>query len=166
MKVRLLITGGTFDKEYDELTGQLFFKTTHVDEMLRLGRCLLEIETQILMMKDSLQMDDEDRRVIVETCRQAQERHILITHGTDTMAQTARALGQAELDKTIVLTGAMVPYAFGSSDGLFNLGAALAFAQTLPAGSYIAMNGMYFDWNNVRKDLTRGIFERVEAEQQ
>ena len=164
MKLRILVTGGTFDKKYDELSGRLFFRTTHVDEMLRLGRCLLDSETEVLMMKDSLEMTDADRAQIVAACRRCPEEHILITHGTDTMADTARALGEAALDKTIVLTGAMVPYAFGSSDGLFNLGSALAFAQTLPADAYIAMNGMVFPWNNVRKNLAAGVFERVMEE--
>jgi L-asparaginase len=161
VRVRILITGGTFDKKYDELTGKLFFRTTHVEEMLRLGRCLLATEAEVLMLKDSLEMDDADRARIVAACGAAGERHLVVTHGTDTMAETARALGQANLDKTIVLTGAMVPYAFGSSDGLFNLGSALAFAQALPSGVYVAMNGTAFRWDDVRKNLAQGVFERI-----
>ena len=132
-RIRILVTGGTFDKKYDELTGRLFFRDTHVPEMLRLGRCRLDVTVETVMMMDSLELDDEGRRAIVEQARRSEETAILVTHGTDTMVQTARALAEASLaNKTIVLTGAMVPYAFGSSDGLFNLGSALSFAQILP----------------------------------
>ncbi len=159
MAIRVFITGGTFDKEYDEISGRLFFRDTHLPEMLRLGRCRLDLEVRTLMMIDSLEMSDEDRRLILENCRHAAEQQIVITHGTDTMAETARLLGEARLDKTIVLTGAMVPYAFGSSDGLFNLGSALSFAQTLPPGVYIAMNGHAFPWDNVTKNQALGVFQ-------
>jgi len=141
MAIRILITGGTFDKEYDELHGTLYFKDTHLPEMLSLGRCKLEVTTRTVMMVDSLDMTDEDRELILEQCRKSPEDEIVVTHGTDTMVETARLLGSVIRDKTVVLTGAMVPYAFGSSDGLFNLGSALSFAQTLPHGTYIAMNG-------------------------
>jgi L-asparaginase len=161
MAIRLFITGGTFDKEYDELHGRLFFRDTHVQEMLRLGRCRLDVEIRTLMMIDSLEMTDEDRRLILENCRHAEEERIVVTHGTDTMAETARALGEAHLPKTIILTGAMVPYAFGSSDGLFNLGSALSFVQTLPHGVYIAMNGHAFAWDNVAKNQAQGVFEAL-----
>lgn len=136
--IRILITGGTFDKEYDELTGRLYFKDSHLPEMLRLGRCNLDVEIRTLMMIDSLEMTDADRDLIVDQCRKANRSRIVITHGTDTMAMTARRLAASIADKTIVLTGAMVPYKFGSSDGMFNLGSALAFAQTLPPGVYVA----------------------------
>ena len=159
--IRILVTGGTFDKEYNELTGKLFFKDTHLPEMLKLGRCKLEVEIRTLMLVDSLDMTDQDRRLIVEHCSRLEEERIVITHGTDTMDQTARILGEANLPKTIILTGAMIPYKFGSSDGLFNLGSALAFAQSLPAGVYIVMNGRYFHWNNVRKNRSTGEFEEV-----
>jgi len=159
MTIRIFVTGGTFDKEYKELDGSLFFKDTHVPEMLKLGRCKLEVDIRTLMLIDSLEMTDDDRQVIVQQCRTAKEDHIVITHGTDTMEQTAKALGQAQMPKTIVITGAMIPYKFGSSDGLFNLGAALALVQTLPAGVYVAMNGRYFPWNNVRKNKKTGEFE-------
>ncbi len=159
--IRILVTGGTFDKEYNELTGTLFFHDTHIPEMLRLGRCLLDAEVRTLMMIDSLEMTEDDRRLIAEHCRAARESRIVITHGTDTMTETAAYLGREIRDKTIVLTGAMVPYKFGSSDGLFNLGSALAFVQTLPAGVYIAMNGRVFPWDRVRKNRTQGIFEAV-----
>jgi L-asparaginase len=159
--IRLFVTGGTFDKEYDELTGRLFFKDTHVHEMLRLARCRVETRVQTLMMIDSLDMTDADRAAIVESCRNAAEQRLVITHGTDTMAETARALLAAETGKTVVLTGAMVPYAFGSSDGLFNLGSALSFAQVLPPGVYVAMNGRVFSGDHVRKNRQGGVFEET-----
>jgi L-asparaginase len=160
--IRILVTGGTFDKEYDELTGRLFFKDTHVPEMLRLGRCRLEVTIETVMMIDSLDLDDAGRARIVQRARESEEAALVVTHGTDTMVQTARALAGAPLGtKTIVLTGAMVPYAFGSSDGLFNLGSALSFVQVLPPGVYIAMNGQHFLWNTVRKNAATGCFERA-----
>ena len=158
-KIRILATGGTFDKEYNELTGELFFKETHLPDMLRLGRSHLEITVETLMMIDSLQMTDADRSQILHRCQEVPEQHIVVTHGTDTMAETAAVLGPAILDKTVVLTGAMVPYTFGSSDGFFNLGTALAFAQVLPAGVFVAMNGHYFPWHSVRKNREKGVFE-------
>jgi L-asparaginase len=164
MAVRILVTGGTFDKEYDELTGRLFFRDTHLQEMLRRGRARLELAVETVMMIDSLEMDDEGRARIVARCREAAERAIVITHGTDTMCETAAALANATLPhKTIVLTGAMVPYAFGSSDGLFNLGSALSFVQVLPPGVYVAMNGRRFPWNAVRKNRDTGVFEALDG---
>ena len=157
--IRIFVTGGTFDKEYDELTGELYFKDSHLPEMIRLGRSNLKLEIRTLMMIDSLEMTTADRFVIIEQCRNAPESRIVITHGTDTMVETARALAASIQDKTIVLTGAMVPYKFGSSDGLFNLGSALAFAQTLPAGVYVAMNGRFFQADRVRKNRETGMFE-------
>jgi len=159
MAIRVLITGGTFDKEYDELTGALFFKETHVHEMLRLGRCRLEVAVRTIFMVDSLEMTDADRRRILEACRESPESRIVITHGTDTMVETARMLAAGSTGKTIVLTGAMVPYAFGSSDGLFNLGSALSFVQALPAGVYIAMNGLCLPAERARKNRKLGVFE-------
>lgn len=161
MAIKILITGGTFDKEYDELNGKLFFKDTHLPEILKLGRCNLDIQIRTLMMIDSLEMQGADRDLIINHCRQCEESKVVITHGTDTMDITAQALGEANLNKTIVLTGAMIPYKFGSSDGLFNLGSALAFVQTLPVGVYVVMNGKYFDWHNVRKNKASGIFEEL-----
>jgi len=160
-RIRIFVTGGTFDKEYNELTGELFFKATHVDDMLKLGRCRLPVEIETLMMIDSLQMTAADRGRILERCATAAESRIVITHGTDTVAETAAVLGRKLSAKTIVLTGAMVPYKFGSSDGMFNLGTALAFVQTLPPGVYVAMNGQYFPWNGVRKNRKLGVFERI-----
>ena len=162
--IRIFVTGGTFDKEYNEMTGALEFKDTHLPEMLRLGRSRIDVSIRTLMMIDSLDMRDADRALIVEQCRQAAESRIVVTHGTDTMVETAAALAAAlppESGKTIVLTGAMIPYAFGSSDGLFNLGSALSFAQTLPAGVYLAMNGRYFAWDRVRKNKETGGFESL-----
>ncbi len=159
--IRLFITGGTFDKEYNERKGTLFFKDTHLRDMLDLGRNLVEVEVRTLMMLDSLEMDEEDRDVILGQCRKCPRDLIVITHGTDTMEVTAKLLGENITDKTIVLTGAMIPYAFGSSDGLFNIGSALAFVQSLPTGVYIAMNGRFFTWDNVRKNRDAGIFEEL-----
>jgi len=159
MTIRIFVTGGTFDKEYDEIHGRLFFKDTHVGEMLKLGRSRVEVSVRTLMMIDSLDMTDADRQLIVSNCRQCDQPRIVITHGTDTMVDTARALADAALGKTIVLTGAMIPYAFGSSDGLFNLGSALAFAQALPAGVYVAMNGRFFTWDRVHKNKATGEFQ-------
>ncbi len=162
MRIRILVTGGTFDKEYDELSGRLFFKETHLPEMLRRGRCMLDVQMETVMMIDSLDMDGDGRARIVARARECEEKAIVISHGTDTMVETARALAEARLArKTIVLTGAMVPFAFGSSDGLFNLGSALSFVQVLPAGVYIAMNGQHFSWDAVRKNKATGSFETV-----
>ena len=161
MAIKILVTGGTFDKEYDEIAGRLYFKDTHVHEILQLGRSNLPIEVDRMMMIDSLEMTATDRKAIVAHCRNCGEDKIVITHGTDTMEITANELGKAGIHKTIVLTGAMVPYKFGSSDGLFNLGSALAFVQSLPKGVYVAMNGRYFNWNNVKKNKASGIFEEL-----
>jgi L-asparaginase len=161
-RIRIFVTGGTFDKEYNELTGELFFKETHVPGMLQLGRSHMDAEIETLMMIDSLQMTDAGRRLILDRCLACPESRIVITHGTDTMENTAAVLGQGLAGKTVVLTGAMIPYQFGSSDGMFNLGTALAFAQTLPPGVYVAMNGRYFPWDRVRKNRERGIFEAAE----
>jgi L-asparaginase len=162
--VQVFVTGGTFDKEYNYLTGQLYFKDTHLKEMFSLGRCEVPIDLKTLMMVDSLEMSDEDRAIVTYNCRKSQHDRILITHGTDSMVETARAIAAAKItDKTIILTGAMIPYAFGnSSDGFFNLGSALAFAQILPPGVYVVMNGRYFDWHNVYKNRQTGNFEELE----
>lgn len=161
MAIRIFITGGTFDKEYNELNGQLYFKDTHLQELLNMGRSLVPVEIRTLMMVDSLEMTDQDRELIAYQCNNCEENQIVITHGTDTMSDTARVLAEKVKNKTIVLTGAMIPIKFGSSDGLFNLGSALAFAQTLPIGVYVAMNGRYFHWDNVRKNKETGVFEEL-----
>ncbi|MDB9884864.1 asparaginase [Candidatus Marinimicrobia bacterium] len=159
MSVKIFITGGTFDKEYDEINGKLFFKDTHMREMLDLGRAKIDVKIRTLMMIDSLEMSKEDRNLIVENCRNSDEEQIIITHGTDTMAETGKIIAKSKLNKTIVLTGAMIPYKFGSSDGLFNLGSALGFVQSLPPGVYIAMNGRCFDYDKVGKNKKTGVFE-------
>ena len=161
MSIRILVTGGTFDKEYNECTGQLFFKDTHIEEMLRLGRSRVDVNIGTVMMIDSLEMTDADRARIVQNCLKSSEDRIVITHGTDTMTDTAAAVARAISGKTVVLTGAMIPYAFGSSDGLFNLGSALSFVQVLPPGVYIAMNGKCFPWDRVRKNRDRAEFEEI-----
>lgn len=161
MSIKIFVTGGTFDKEYNELNGTLFFKDTHIQEMLSLGRSRIDVNIETLMMIDSLDMTDTNREVITRHCSKTQEEKIVITHGTDTMVETACYIAGKVTNKTIVLTGAMIPYKFGSSDGLFNLGSALAFVQTLPNGVYISMNGKYFSWDNVRKNKSIGEFEEI-----
>ena len=162
MGIRLFITGGTFDKAYDEIHGRLYFEDTHLPEMLRMGRCRLNVEIRTLMMVDSLEMSEADRELIARNCREVEESQIVITHGTDTMVATARVLAREVPGKTVVLTGAMIPIAFGSSDGLFNLGGALAAAQALPPGVYVVMNGRVFPWDDVRKNRETGVFERLQ----
>ena len=159
MLVKILVTGGTFDKEYDLINGDLHFTETHIPGILELGRCTVDYSIRTLMMVDSLEMSETDRDVIKRNCEMAKEDNILITHGTDTITETGRYLASFDLNKTIVLTGAMVPYAFGASDALFNLGSALAFVQALPSGVYIVMNGKYYAWDKVRKNKKTGLFE-------
>ena len=165
--IQVYVTGGTFDKEYDYISGELFFKDTHLLSMFNRGRCTLKIDVKTLMMVDSLEMGVEEREIIAFNCRRAKTDKILITHGTDRMVETATYLANADPgidNKTVVLTGAMIPYAFGtSSDGFFNLGSALAFVQVLPPGIYIVMNGRYFDWDKVRKNKKTGFFEDFPA---
>ena len=159
--LRVFVTGGTFDKTYDEIRSRLSFGETHVLEMLRLGRSRVELTVETLLMIDSLEMTDGDRARIVTRCAECTEGEIVVTHGTDTMVETAGALAAGVTGKTVVLTGAMIPYAFGSSDGLFNLGSALSFAQVLPPGVYIAMNGQCFPWDRVRKNPQTSVFESL-----
>lgn len=160
--IRIFITGGTFDKEYNELNGQLYFKDTQMHNLLEMGRNKVPVVIRTLMMIDSLDMTAQDRELIVHQCLQCEENKIIITHGTDTMAVTAKVLAEHIKHKTIVLTGAMIPIRFGSSDGLFNMGCAMGFVQSLPPGVYVAMNGRYFNWDNVRKNRQTGIFEEIE----
>ena len=162
MTIQIFVTGGTFDKEYNELNGELFFEDSHLPRMLKRGRSLADIHVRTIMMMDSLEMTEQDREILLNNCKRCEQDRIVITHGTDSMVDTARYLAGQLQDKTVVLTGAMVPYVFGSSDGLFNLGAALAFAQTLEPGVYIAMNGRYFNHDNVRKNREKGIFETLD----
>ncbi len=161
MKIKLFVTGGTFDKEYDEINEKLIFKNTHVKEMLEKGRCKVDVDIRTLMMIDSLDMTNEERHSIVEQCESADENNIIITHGTGTMVETAKLLASRISDKTIVLTGAMIPYTVSNSDGIFNLGSAIAFAQILEPGVYFAINGRYFQWSNVQKNIKTGIFEEL-----
>ena len=164
MGVRFFVTGGTFDKEYNELNGELFFQQTHLPEMLKLGRSRVASEITTLMMIDSLNMTDDQRELIARACVEAAETQMVVTHGTDNMVEKGRVLAQKIKNKTVVLTGAMVPWKFGSSDGLFNLGSALAFAQVLPPGVYLSMNGRWFAWDNVRKNKAKGEFETLRPE--
>ena len=166
MTIRLFATGGTFDKEYNYINGTLYFTTTQLPGMLRQGRSTLDIKLRTLLMKDSLDFTDEDRDLIAKACIECKENKIVITHGTDTMAQTAQYLAPRVKDKTVVLTGAMIPFSFGSSDGFFNLGSALAFVQTLPQDVYVVMNGRFFNWNNVRKNKESGLFEELNPSNQ
>jgi len=161
LAIRIFVTGGTFDKEYNELTGTLYFKDSHIPEMLRLARCETEFDVRTLMMMDSLQMGDAERKLILENCKSCKDDKIIITHGTDTMVETAKFLSAGKLEKTIVLTGAMRPFTFGSSDGLFNLGVAIGFVKALPHGVYIAMNGHCFRPDNVVKNKKLGKFEKI-----
>lgn len=159
MTLRLIASGGTLDKHYDEITGQLGFAASHLPLMLAQARITLPCTLETLPLLDSLDMQDADRERVLASCRQASEASIVITHGTDTMRETAEVLGKASLPKTIVLTGAMIPFEFKNSDALFNLGFAFAAAQTLPHGVYVAMNGQVFGWESVQKNRAAGLFE-------
>ena len=160
--IQIFITGGTFDKEYNYISGELTFSKTHVNDMLKRGRCGVDVDVRTIMMKDSLQMTDEDRQLILDASKSTEANKVVITHGTDTMVKTASFLANASLGKTIVLTGAMIPYTFGtSSDGFFNLGSALAFVQSKESGVYVVMNGRCFPWANVQKNYNTGYFEAL-----
>ena len=159
--IKIFATGGTFDKEFNEINGELFFKETNLYQLLQLGRSQLSVKIETLMMVDSLKMTQSEKNYIVDKCKKEKTNRIIITHGTDTMVDTAKLIAKNITDKTIILTGAMIPIKFGSSDGLFNLGSALSFIQTIDPGVYITMNGRYFSWDNVRKNKKLGIFERI-----
>lgn len=159
--ISLLITGGTLDKHYNELNGELTFPQTNLPAILKQARCTAEIEIQQLMLKDSLDMTDSDRDKIKQNCIATEAQQIVITHGTDTMVDTAKHLAQSLQDKTIVLVGAMVPYAIKQSDALFNLGSAIIAVQLLPVGLYITMNGQVFAWDKVYKDKQTGEFRAL-----
>ena len=159
--IQILITGGTFDKSYNHISGDLFFEKTHIPEMLKRSKCRLNVDVKTLMMIDSLEMTKKDIEKIIDECKKTKSSRIVITHGTDTMVNTAKKIAEKIKNKTIVLTGAMIPYAFGSSsDGFFNLGSALSFVQTLKNGIYIAINGQYFDYDKVEKNKLKGYFEK------
>ena len=159
--IQIFATGGTFDKEYNEINGELYFKKTHLSELLQMGRSRLNVKIETLMMIDSLDMNDNDRNKIIDSCKKIDSNHIIITHGTDTIVETAKKLSKEIINKTIILTGAMIPIKFGSSDGLFNLGSAMSFIQILKPGIYITMNGQYFGWDNVKKNKKLGFFEKI-----
>ena len=161
--IKIFSTGGTFDKEFNEITGELFFKKTQLYELLELGRSKLDVKIETLMMVDSLKMSNTERQYIVDKCKNEKTNNIIITHGTDTMVKTAELIANQIKDKTIILTGAMIPIKFGSSDGLFNLGSAMSFVQVLEPGVYITMNGRYFNYDNVRKNKKLGIFEKIKS---
>ena len=161
MSIRIIITGGTFDKHYDEIQGALTFKDTHLPEILEQVRCTVEIKLELNQLIDSLEMRHANRLQILEAAQRAPEQRIIITHGTDTMTETAKVLGEAGLDKVIVLTGAMIPYTFKNSDAVFNLGCSIVAVQLLPPGVYIVMNGRVFSWQNVYKDREKGIFTEL-----
>jgi L-asparaginase len=161
MTIRIIITGGTFDKHYDEIRGSLTFKDSHLPEILTFVRCTVPVELELNQLMDSLDMQTVNRMQILDSCRRAAERHIVITHGTDTMVETAEVIGRAGLAKTVVLTGAMVPFIFSNSDAVFNLGCAVTAVQLLPAGVYVVMNGAVFPWNDVKKNKKEGVFERL-----
>lgn len=159
MTIKLLITGGTIDKQYNELNGELIFTQSGIEDMLAQGRVKLDILYETVMLKDSLDMDDDDRQKILSSCLACDESRIVITHGTDTMVETSQALAGEIKDKTIVLLGAMVPYQFKNSDALFNLGCAVAAVQTLECGVYITMNGKIFNFDEVSKNKELGEFQ-------
>ena len=159
MTLRIIATGGTFDKHYDPLTGALGFGESHLPGALARTRMTIAVALELLPLLDSLDMQDADRERILAACRAASEAAIVIVHGTDTMRDTAAVLGAAALGKTVVLTGAMIPYEIANSDALFNLGFASGVAQTLPAGVYVAMNGQVFAWDNVTKNRAAGVFQ-------
>jgi L-asparaginase len=159
MTLRLIATGGTFDKHYDEINGKLDFAESHLPAIIARTRMTIPVALETLPLLDSLDMQDEDRQRVLASCQAASEKAIVIVHGTDTMKETAGVLGEASLGKAIVLTGAMIPYEIANSDALFNLGFACGVAQTLPPGVYVAMNGKVFSWNNVTKNRSAGVFE-------
>ncbi|MGB0885515.1 MAG: asparaginase domain-containing protein [Chitinophagales bacterium] len=161
MSVRIIVTGGTFDKEYNMIDGSLHFDETHLPEILKLGRCTVDYSLRTLMMIDSLEMTDDDRAIIANSAKKCKEKQIVITHGTDTMTETAHFIAEANIPKTIVITGAMIPYKFGASDALFNLGSAMAYAQTLEHGVYVVMNGKFHHWDEVKKNRKTGFFENI-----
>ncbi len=161
--MRIIATGGTFDKHYDEVRGELTFKESHLPGILKQARITAPMVLEINQLIDSLHMQEANRQHLLTACRSAPEAQIVVIHGTDTMTLTARVLGEATLAKTIVLTGAMIPYAIQGSDALFNLGFACAAAQLLPHGVYIAMNGQIFAWDQVRKNTQGGVFEAIAA---
>jgi L-asparaginase len=164
MSIRIIVTGGTFDKHYDEIEGALTFRETHLPNIMRQVRVTVPVVVETNQLIDSLHMTEADRLRILEACRNAPEDQLVVTHGTDTMVETARLLGEANLPKTIVLTGAMIPYTVYGSDSLFNLGSSISVVQLLSPGVYVAINGRIFRWDNVRKNRESGVFEPLEPD--
>ena len=158
---RIIVTGGTFDKHYDAIKGELTFKETHLPAILEQARVTIPVAIEVNQLIDSLHMTDEHRARVLAACQAAPEKRIVVIHGTDTMAQTAQVVGRAELGKTIVFTGAMIPYSVQGSDALFNLGFAVAMSQALAPNAYVAMNGRVFPWDDVSKDKSAGVFKRT-----
>ncbi len=163
--IRIITTGGTFDKLYDEIRGELTFKDSHLPRILEQSRCTIKINVENCLAIDSLYMNEEHRLKVAASCKASPENKIVVIHGTDTMVQTANVIAEKlgkDIDKTIVLTGAMVPYALESSDSVFNLGCAITAVQLKQPGVYICMCGRIFDYNNVRKNREKGIFEALD----
>lgn len=161
MTLHIIATGGTFEKHYDEMTGELVFRESHLPAILKRGRVSVPYTFEQVCLMDSLAMQDQHRLDILAACRKAAAGRIVIVHGTDTMRETAALIGRETLDKTVVLTGAMIPYEFDHSDALFNIGFAIGAVQLLPQGVYVLMNGRVFEWNKVRKNRREGMFEEV-----
>ena len=160
--IKLLTTGGTIDCEsVDEISKEYSFAESYIPKMVQQSRITVQVDVEHVMSKDSLLMTDVDRELILQKCISCNHDKIIITHGTDTLAETAVYLGEKVKNKTIVLVGAIIPYNKESSDALFNLGTAVASVQLLPYGVYISMNGRVFTWNNVKKNKELGIFEMI-----
>ena len=161
MSLRIIATGGTFDKHYDEIAGQLGFSESHLPDVIARARITTDVSLETLRLLDSLEMQHGDRQRVLQACQASTQQAIVIIHGTDTMQQTAQVLGPALTDKTVVLTGAMIPYEIANSDAFFNFGFACGVAQVLPPGVYVAMNGRIFAWNKVAKNRSAGVFEPI-----
>lgn len=159
MTIRIIATGGTFDKQYNPIAGTLGFDTSYLPTIIAQSRMTVPVVLEELFLLDSLDIQEHDRNRILSSCVDALEQHIVIVHGTDTMCDTAKILASATLDKTIVLTGSMVPYQMTHSDALFNFGCAIAAVQILPVGVYIVMNGQIFSWDDVLKNRVLGVFQ-------
>src|SRR5450830_1079078 len=164
MTLRIIATGGTFDKHYDEIAGKLGFANSHLPEVIARARLTVPATLEELPLLDSLDMQGIDRRRVLASCDRSEENALVIIHGTDTMQDTARVLGAAQLAKTIVITGAMIPYAIQGSDAQFNFGFACGVAQVLPHGVYVAMNGRVFAWDQVQKNRSAGVFEPIDPQ--
>lgn len=159
--IRFIETGGTIDKQYNLSDGSLYFTQTSIPNMLKQGRCTVDITHQTLELLDSLEMTEDYRANVLSICKSCEEDQIIISHGTDTMTETAQSLDELGLDKTVVLFGAMIPNSIDYSDAFFNLGAAVTAVQCLNKGVFVVMNGKVFEASNVVKNRQKGEFERV-----